>query len=134
MAITAPYSLELTQDESAKNAVAGTLVTAIVGKMKIFLGANVKVGHRQAYIGTLKAAFATLKSAKGSSVSTVRVISGKWDAGSSGNFLIDTVTTGVTVDDVAIVVASDFGFDKTHMSDETFKQLINVLLEKTKSN
>jgi len=135
MSITVPYSLELTQDEGAKDAVADTAATAVAGKMKIFIGSNVTPAHRQAYVGTLKAAFAKLKSDKGSDQSaTTKVIYGSWNAGSSGAFTVADTTAGITATDVAIVVSDTFNIHRSHMADETFKQLINVLLEKTKGN
>lgn len=135
MAITTPYSLELRLDEDAKDAVAGTVVDTALGKIKIFLGANILPQNRQTYIGTLKAAFATLLTERGSSTSAgTKVIFGNWQAGSSGNFTVASGTSSVTVDDVAIVVSGTVPFHRTGLSDETFKQLINVLLEKTKGN
>jgi len=135
MAITTPYSLELSQDQDAKDAIASTTASVVAQKMKIFIGANVLPHRRQAYIGTLKAAFAKLLTEQGGNTNaSAKVIYGDWQAGSNGNFLIEADIGSVTADDVAIIVSGSFQFHRSGLSDETFKQLINVLLEKTKGN
>ena len=142
MAITTPYSLELRADQDAKDTVAGTVSDTVAQKMKVYLGGttpiplgNVPAHKRQAYIGTLKAAFAFLKTKVGSNTTAgTKVVYGNWDAGSSGNFTLAAGTSGITAGDVAIIVAGNFPFHRSGLSDETFKQLINVLLEKTKGN
>ena len=135
MAISTPHSLELQLDEDAKDAVAGTTTEIVTNKIKVFLGANVPAHRRQAYIGTLKAAFAHLLTEKGSNTSAgAKVIIGRWDSGTSGNFEIALGVGTITDDDVAIIVSGNVPFHRSGLSDETFKQLINVLLEKTKGN
>lgn len=135
MAITTPYSLELQLDQDAKDVVAGTTTDIVTQKMKVFLGANVPPQRRQAYIGTLKAAFAHLLTEAGSSTSSgAKVVFGRWDSGSSGNFTVALGVTGITADDIAIIVSGNVTFHRSGLSDETFKQLTNVLLEKTKGN
>ena len=135
MAITTPYSLELTADEGAKNAVAGAVATAVAGKMKIYLGTNVSPGRRQQYVGVLKAAYVFFKNQKGSKEDTsVKAIIGDWQTGSSGSFSFEAGITGITVESVALVIDGAFPSNRSHLADETFKQLINVLLEKTKNN
>lgn len=134
MSITVPFSVELGRDEDAIAIVEDTVPASVPGKMKLFLGANVNPGLQQSYIGSLKACFRHLmnESARQGTVA-VTVAWGDWQNASAGNIQIAGDAAGVTDDDVAIIVAGLFQ-GNTHFHDETFKQLINGLLERVKDN
>ena len=134
--ITTPFSLELTRDQDAISIVEGVLPAVVVGKMKIFLGANVNPGRPQNYVGSLRACYRHLmnESAK-KGVATDEVVSGDWKNASAGNILLAVNGAGITDDDVAIVVSATFVTNgATHFYTETFNQLINGLLERVSDN
>ena len=134
--ITTPYSLELTAGEDAKDATAGTVVTVVAGKLKIFLGSAVDPGKRQQYVGSLRACYRKLMAeAEKRGTPGDLVAYGSAIGASDGNITVEAVTTNVGVTDVAIVVSSSFAADgRTHKTTETFHQLINALLQKTAAN
>ena len=137
MAITTPYSLQLARNEDAISIVAGTVPDVVSGRFKIFLGANVNAGSPQVYVGTLKACFRHLSNEqlkKGTSGD--KIAAGDWRNASAGNILLPSDIVGLTGNDVAIVVAANFSLSSgsTHFYTETFDQLIEGLLERTKTN
>lgn len=135
--ITTPYSLELTRDEDAKSATAGTVSDIVAGKLKIFIGANADPAKRQQYRGTLTNCFRNLMNERAKrEITTNLVASGNWLNAKDGNITLATTTGGITANDVAVVASSSFDSapGATHFYDETFNQLLEVLLENTKAN
>ena len=134
--ITTPYSLELTKNQDAKDAIAGTSTAVVPLKMKIYLGGNVIPGKIQTYIGTLQAVARAMSGKVLQSAGTGAVVGyGDWRNAVAGNIVLAADVTGVTADHVAIIVSGTFDTQAaTHFYDETFKQLLNVLLEKTSTN
>ena len=135
--ITTPFSLELTKDEDAKDAEAGAVATVVAGKVKIFLGANVLANRPQVYVGTLRACYRHLMNERAKrGVAGDLVSFGDWQNASAGNITIASDIAGLDDDDVAIVLSDTFNANTvmTHFVTETFNQLMNVLLERTKDN
>ena len=131
-AITAPYTLELTKDEDAKDATAAMPGTPgiVAGKIQIGLGANAQPQRLQACIGSLGSCYRRLiTAAKVNTGGTALCAYGAWDDAVAGNITVATTFAG-TADDVSITVASDFADEgATHFIDETYNQLINKLRE-----
>ena len=137
MAITTPFSVELTKNEDAISIVEGAVVDSVAEKLKVFLGVNVNPGSPQVYIGTLKACFrhAMNERFKNTASAGAAYIHGDWQNASAGNIQISTLAVTVGDDDVAISVAGNFETQAaTHFYTETFDQLIDGLLERTKDN
>ena len=138
--ITVPYSLELESDEDARQAVAGAVVTVVVGHMKIFLGASTDPAKQLSIVGSLRSIYRLMMNEllKQDATATDQVGSGNYLTATSGNITLAIVTAGVGVEDVALVISNTFGADGTqgvtHMYNETFDQLINVLLENLSQN
>lgn len=135
MSITVPYSIELGMNEDAKNAVEGTLPVNVPGKMKLYLGPNVDPHKMQQVVGALKNCYRIFKTVHGSNTNPgTKMAHGHWQTASSGNINISATAPAPTADSVLIVTGNNFFTGRSHMMEETFKQLINVLLEKTKDN
>ena len=136
MAITTPFGLELARDEDAKDAVEGDTNVLVALKIKIFLGANVNPALIQTYVGSLRACYRHLMNeALKKGISSATVGRGDWRAASAGNISIDSGTAFITDDDVAVIVSGTLTpVGGTHFQTETFNQLINGLLERTKDN
>lgn len=136
MAITTPYSLELTANENTKDAVAGAVVTVVAGHLKIFLGSAVDPGKRQQYVGSLRACYRKLITDDEKEGTTGDLVAyGDALSARDGNITIAADTLGVGAGDVAIVKSSSFAASgRTHKMTETFNQLINALLENSKDN
>ena len=135
--ITTPFSLELTRGQDAIDIVEDTVPDTVSASMKIFLGANVNPGKVQSYVGSLRACFRHLmnEQVKRDTEGVSLVVRGDWLSASAGNITFVGGTGQIGADDVAIVVAGTFADEgATHFYDETFKQLINGLLERTKAN
>jgi len=140
MAITTPYGLELARNDDARDVVADALPAPSAGKLKIYLGANIDPAKRQSIHGTLTLMFNALmaehlRSYSGSGTCSVYAPVG---ATVMDVTIEKTGIMGITDDDVAIVVAGNF-LDAahkaaTHFYEETFEQLLEVLLENTKDN
>lgn len=133
-AITTPYSLELTADEDAREAVVGAVVTVVAGKLKIFLGAAVTPEKMQSIVGSLKACYrVAMNRVLKRGVAADVVAFGNFLSATAGSITLAADTVGVGTTDVAVVISQTFGssggFAQTHMDTETFDQLINVLLE-----
>ena len=140
MAITAPYSLELGRNDDAGDAVAGIIPNPTAGKLKIFLGDNVDPGKVQSIVGTLTCCFNVLLEEHYRHYSGAATCAAYAPLGGTAMDVTVNKTgiTGIGDGDVAITVAGDFLSQKrqggTHFLKETFEQLLEVLLEKTKDN
>ena len=139
MAITTPYSLELTKNNDARDAVAGNTPDSVGGKMKIFLGANVDPGKGQSIQGTLRNCLRYILNERGRFYTGSGTYSVYGPVGAVYNELTlnPSGTLGIGDDDVAVVVSGSFvslAHGATHFIDETARQLMRVLLEKTKDN
>jgi hypothetical protein len=130
-----PYSLELGKDGDAKDVVDGTTSDIVAGKMKIFFGLDAQLGQRQTLLGNIKNCYRALMDQyyrKGSASSIVAY--GQWKSVSAGTVLFTGDPIDVGDGDIAVIVSSTFDDDTTHFADETFKQLVNVFLERTMEN
>ena len=137
MPITVPYSLALGANEDAKAAVPGNDTSLIPGKMKIFILDNANPKRMQSIVGSLRSVFKCAMSERFRAADNATALAGfgPWNHATCGNVTINSDGAGITLDDVGIQLPTDFaGAGATHMYQETFDQLINVLLEKTKDN
>lgn len=139
MAITTPYSLQLTKNEDARDAVAGNTPDGVGGTIKIFLGANVDPSKGQSIQGTLRNCLRYILNERGRFYTGAGTYSVFGPVGSTYNDLTlnPTGTLGIGDDDVAIVITGSFvslAKGATHFIDETARQLMRVLLERTKGN
>ena len=140
MAITAPYSLELGRNDDAGDAVADAIPNPTAGKLKIFLGDNVDPGKVQSIVGTLTCCFNVLLEEHYRHYSGAATCAAYAPLGGTAMDVAVNKTgiTGIGDGDVAITVAGDFLAQKrqggTHFLEETFEQLLEVLLENTKDN
>ena len=128
--ITVPYTLELTKDEDAKDATAGTTLGIVAGKMQIGLNTGADVSRLQACIGSLRSGYRRLiTDAKANQSGAAITARGNWADAVAGNITVAS-TLAATTGDVTITIAGDFaGEGATHFIDETFDQLINKLRE-----
>ena len=140
MAITAPYSLELRRNDDAGDAVAGIIANPSAGYLKIFLGDDVDPGKVQSIVGTLTCCFNVLLEEHYRKFFGAATCAAYAPLG--GTAMDVTVNksgiTGIGDGDVAITVSGNFLAQKhqggTHFLEETFEQLLEVLLENTKDN
>ena len=137
MAISVPFSLQMTRDEDAISIIEGAVPDVVSGRFKIFLGANVIAGRPQVYVGSLRACYRHLMNEvvrQGTPGDKIAV--GDWQTAGAANILLPADTIGITDDDVAIVVAANFNLASgaTHFYTETFNQLMNGLLERASDN
>jgi len=133
MAITAPYSLELGQDDDLKQIVADTVVTAVADKIKIFFGASVDMKDRMRLIGRLKELYRYAKNTKGSAADTnPKVFAVNYLGNGSPTFA--ATTAGVAATDIAIVVDGAFLWSHSHFAKETIDQLIRGLIDTSSGN
>ena len=134
MAITTPYSVELERNQQSIDVVEAAAATVVANKMKLFVGGNIEVWQRQAYVGSLKNCFNVLMNEVVRlplAAPANRVVYGPGLSAKEINITIDTDPTSVGADDVAISVSSTFT-DKpgdSQFYQETFDQLIEALLE-----
>lgn len=139
-AITAPFSLELTADEDAREATAGTVSTVVLAKMKIFLEDTVGLTKHQSINGSLRNCFRLLMAevSRRDVSSDDQVASGNYLTASAGNITLDTDLLSIAVGDVVLIVSGTFGSSagkaQTHMFTETFNQLMDVLSERLAQN
>ncbi len=137
--ITTPYSLEITEGQTAADSIANTIPGTVSGKFKIFLGSSVDVKDRQSIIGSLIVCYNHLMfvAGRGADSSTdTKVVRGDQYEASAENVTFETVTTNIAAGDVAIVVDGDFGSarNQTLMYREAFRKLIAVLLQNSTGN
>jgi hypothetical protein len=132
--ITAPYSLEALPTDVARQVVAGTTITAVAGKIKIFLGATVAVNDRQSINGSLKNCRDILLREMAKGTAAQLVVYGPALSASDNNIVVSALTTGVAAGDVAIVVDVAFPQTQTHAGDKSMHMLLDVLLENSKNN
>jgi len=141
MAITTPYGLELARNDDSRDAVADAIPNPTNGKMKIYLGGNIDPGKRQSIHGTLTLMFNALleEHLRHYGGAATCAIYGPLGATAMKDIAINkTGVTGIDDDDVAITVSGNFltlgRQGGTHFLQETFGQLLEVLLENTKDN
>jgi len=137
MAITVPYSLDLGPHDDAKDAAEGSVPDTVPQHMKIYLGANVDPTRMQSVVGSLQAVYRYMMSEdfKSNIGAATRAGYAPWESASAMDVTMESGVTGITDDHVAIIVSGNFDQGgRTHFYTETFNQLVNVLLEKTKDN
>jgi len=139
MAITTPYSLELTADQSMHEAVADIDSDVTANKMKIFLGSAVTAANRVSILGTLQSCFNELmvQAGRGADTSTnTKTARANFIGGTSGTVTVEAVTSNITTSDVAIVVSGTFGSERnqTLAYREAFRKLTDRLQEVSNSN
>ena len=109
MAITTPYSVELERNQQSIDVVEAAAATVVANKMKLFVGGNIEVWQRQAYVGSLKNCFNVLMNEVVRlplAAPANRVVYGPGLSAKEINITIDTDPTSVGADDVAISVSS----------------------------
>ena len=137
--LTTPYSIEITETQTAAQATAGTTPDTVSGKFKIFLASSVVMKDRQSIIGSLKVCFNQLMfiaGRGGDTTTATKVVRGDQYEASADNVIFENVTTNIAVGDVVIVVDGDFGSarNQTLMYREAFRKLISVILESSTGN
>ena len=136
--ITTPYSLEIAPGESAEAATSDIVSTIVAGKTKIFLGSGVDPAKRQSIRGSLKVIynFMMTEAAKGSVTTGDIVAFGDYLNVSQSNITLTNVTTGIGVNDVAVVVSSSFGSSANQTIEyrEAFRKLNAQLLTRSTGN
>ena len=135
MAIETPYSLELGYNEDARDAIefnGDADGDHVSGKIKMFLDVGVPTNKIQSVVGSARACFRHYMNEQGKTGNTtLNVLYGNWESASAGNIHLDFTAAELQPDDIFFTLANPLS---SHKLDETFKQLINVFLERTKDN
>ena len=138
--ISTPYGVELKRDEDAKHATEDAIPNPTAGHLKLFLGTDVDPSKGQSIQGTLRSCFNTLMAEHYRGYGGAATCAAYAPLGGTAMDVTINTTgiTGIGDGDVAITVAGDFLAQKrqggTHFLQETFEQLLEILLENTKDN
>ena len=138
--ISTPYGVELKRNEDAKHATEDAIPNPTAGHLKLFLGADVDPSKGQSIQGTLRSCFNTLMAEHYRGYGGAATCAAYAPLGGTAMDVTINTTgiTGIGDGDVAITVAGDFLAQgkqgSTGFLDETFEQLLEVLLENTKDN
>lgn len=129
MPLTPPVSIELGLNEDARQAVVGSTITPAAGKVKIFLGDSIEANKALSVTSTLRS---LMRFQKANATNTNLYYWG--GLSDSAATFSQADVSGAGVSDVALAFGVDVDVTKTHLIEETFKQLINIYIEKTTGN